>query len=831
MALQLHNSIWGSPTSEHGRDSFSGLREGYNHDRDVNIQDDLVDSHTRVVSIASSQQPLLTAAASTSGSPGSTAYLDLLARQPVHPNAALVTSTPIHTAPPLSLAGDPLSLLERKATADARVRRRLRRLRLAIAAVEVVVGGWGVYTAVRYWLAYARLRSSSTAASTNLSLALLASLSLLALLLSTLVPFLPSSLLPRRLRKRFLRRVLRSTAALLWLVPAIVNFAFVFVWRSRGSSGENLDTRCTNIDVDVIWSVPTKPPDACGSSTPWGAWLALAIVRLLLTVAVLILYHLALAAYARARRPHRPHSHSRSSSSSSTSSSSSSHSHSSSNSHPNRPRTTTPNSRRNARRGSGSNSYFTPAPTRSRNGSQARMSGTSMLLGSPPQSLALGRSDSVQYSSDTHYSGYPHPNANANANSNAHYGYGDGHAHQHQHQTSMSTLASATRPVSLLRTGSGELGLLRTGSGVTVGGSGVTVGGIGVTLGTVGGSSGGGGGAGGNRSLRSSRASRSESQQQHGSPPREFPAFAFHSTFTFTFTFHFHFYFPSFRRRRACTNEARTGGAGSADSHHSHSHHSHSHHSHAHGNTHTGADAHGNANTGGDGDGTHSARSSASYEDENDEFDPYAGIGLYGGGHLTGAAGYAGAHAYAHLPPNSPGVGYGSGSPGRSGCQQGTSQLMFRVVVPPVTLTIPRKSMRLPRCALLLFSTFLFFSSPHSHPPSHHPSVSRRALVFPCPDPPLFSAVLLPACSTIYVARAPHLRQSRDGPTHGGAHACVLCRVGSVARQSVGYTRAESSRVARRVEPIACSRLGGRFRACRVESDLQRCRAALAGWL
>ncbi|KAJ7163503.1 hypothetical protein C8R43DRAFT_1233119 [Mycena crocata] len=641
MALQLHNSIWGSPTSEHGRDSFSGLREGYNHDRDVNIQDDLVDSHTRVVSIASSQQPLLTAAASTSGSPGSTAYLDLLARQPVHPNAALVTSTPIHTAPPLSLAGDPLSLLERKATADARVRRRLRRLRLAIAAVEVVVGGWGVYTAVRYWLAYARLRSSSTAASTNLSLALLASLSLLALLLSTLVPFLPSSLLPRRLRKRFLRRVLRSTAALLWLVPAIVNFAFVFVWRSRGSSGENLDTRCTNIDVDVIWSVPTKPPDACGSSTPWGAWLALAIVRLLLTVAVLILYHLALAAYARARRPHRPHSHSRSSSSSSTSSSSSSHSHSSSNSHPNRPRTTTPNSRRNARRGSGSNSYFTPAPTRSRNGSQARMSGTSMLLGSPPQSLALGRSDSVQYSSDTHYSGYPHPNANANANSNAHYGYGDGHAHQHQHQTSMSTLASATRPVSLLRTGSGELGLLRTGSGVTVGGSGVTVGGIGVTLGT--------------------------------------------------------FKGVEVGESAAAWVAAATGGAGSADSHHSHSHHSHSHHSHAHGNTHTGADAHGNANTGGDGDGTHSARSSASYEDENDEFDPYAGIGLYGGGHLTGAAGYAGAHAYAHLPPNSPGVGYGSGSPGRSGCQQGTSQLMFRVVVPPVTLTIPRKSMRLPR--------------------------------------------------------------------------------------------------------------------------------------
>ncbi|KAJ7163509.1 hypothetical protein C8R43DRAFT_284095 [Mycena crocata] len=632
MALQLHNSIWGSPTSEHSRDSFSGLREGYNHDRDVNIQDEVVDSHTRVVSIASSQQPLLTAAASTSGSPGSTAYLDLLARQPVHPNAALVTSTPIHTAPPLSLAGDPLSLLERKETADARVRRRLRRLRLAIAALEVVVGGWGVYTAVRYWLAYARLASSSI----NLALAILASLCLLSLLLSTLVPFLPSSLLPRRLRKRFLRRGFRYTAALLWLVPAIVNFAFVFVWRSR------LDTRCTNVDVDVIWSVPTNQPDACASSTPWGAWLALAIVRLLLTVGVLVLYHLALAAYARARRPSRHHS--RSSSSSSTSSSLSSESHSSSNSHPNRPRTTTPNPRRNARRGSGSNSYFTPAPTRSRNGSQARMSGTSMLLGSPPQSLALGRSDSMQYSSDTHYSGYPHPNPNANANSSAHYGYGDGHPHQHQHQTSMSTLASATRPLSLLRTGSGELGLLRTGSGVTVGGSGVT-------LGTVGGSSAGGGGAGGNRSLRSSRASRSEreSQQQHGSPPR----------------------------------------AGSADSHHSHSHHSHSHHSHAHGNTHTGADAHGNTHTGAD--ETHSARSSASYEDENDEFDPYAGIGLYGGGHLTGAG--AGAAGYARLGVSSPGTGVGVGRRG-SGCQQGTSQLMFRVVVPPVTLTIPRTSVR-----------------------------------------------------------------------------------------------------------------------------------------
>lgn len=118
-ALYLHNSIWVADAAESPR--------GHS-------------PHTRTISSATLQtlpisdqshttQPLLHSSTSES-----VAYLDLLSRQPTHPNAP--RGSPLG----LSFSGDPTTMRERKGYADRIVRRRLRRLKAMMAVLEVIMG-------------------------------------------------------------------------------------------------------------------------------------------------------------------------------------------------------------------------------------------------------------------------------------------------------------------------------------------------------------------------------------------------------------------------------------------------------------------------------------------------------------------------------------------------------------------------------------------------------------------------------------------------------------------------------------------------------------------
>jgi hypothetical protein len=122
-ALYLHNAIFTPDPSE----SSLGLAP---HARNISTV-----STGTLRTIASDYsyptQPLLHSAASES-----LTYLDLLNSQPPYPNEP-------HPGQDmrLKLDGDPTTMTEMKGRWEKRIRRRLRRLRLIKASLEVVMGG------------------------------------------------------------------------------------------------------------------------------------------------------------------------------------------------------------------------------------------------------------------------------------------------------------------------------------------------------------------------------------------------------------------------------------------------------------------------------------------------------------------------------------------------------------------------------------------------------------------------------------------------------------------------------------------------------------------
>ncbi|KAJ7200530.1 hypothetical protein GGX14DRAFT_659779 [Mycena pura] len=294
-ALYLHNSIW-VPDSESGEPPTSRPPSS------ATLQTLQLSEHSHPT------QPLLYSATSES-----VAYLDLLARQPAHPNER----SPGHgSGPPagLTLDGDPATQRDRKEILEQAVRRRLRRLKVMMAVLELIMGCWAVYTMVRYFLAYAVVQSRA-GQKAALALAVVSIASLAALLAAASVPILQLCLLRQNVSITALltvRFVLRCILSLLLLAPAVANTVLVFVWRSASSAALDTAPRC--LDVDVVWALRAH---ATCLLPEWAQWLALALVRVLITLLILTTYHLVLAAYDRTRRPSR-HAHSASISESTT---------------------------------------------------------------------------------------------------------------------------------------------------------------------------------------------------------------------------------------------------------------------------------------------------------------------------------------------------------------------------------------------------------------------------------------------------------------------------------------------------------------------------------
>ncbi|CAK5272023.1 unnamed protein product [Mycena citricolor] len=268
-ALYLHNSIWIPETP----DSVTPTHAP--HTRTI--------SAATIQSLQSSDQthrPLLTHSASFD-SEASVAYLDLLSRQPSHPNEPPSAPFSLH------FDGDPTNARSEKERMDRLVRKRLRGLKRAMAVMEIIMVCWSVYTTVRYFLAYTTTGKAEALALGTCSIAAFA-----VIVISSSIPLIQDyalrykgsvGLLPT------LRHFLRFFASFLLVSPAIVNLALVVVWK------DNTLRRC-KLDIDVVWH------DGCSFQ---GAWFTLVVVRMIVTLLFLIVYHVCVRAYHYTRRPSR----------------------------------------------------------------------------------------------------------------------------------------------------------------------------------------------------------------------------------------------------------------------------------------------------------------------------------------------------------------------------------------------------------------------------------------------------------------------------------------------------------------------------------------------
>ncbi|KAI0310066.1 hypothetical protein OF83DRAFT_917596 [Amylostereum chailletii] len=228
----------------------------------------------------------------------SDAYHDMLSRQPLHPDGR---SPRWHSD--LRLTGDPITAAEKRGYWERSVRRRLRRLRTVKGTSLLVIAVWSVYTAVRYFVAYALYTADKRrAVALTLGTASLVCFSLTCLSASR--RFVPAHFLfhhPERTARlrRTLRSILQLSISILLFIPTVVNLALVIAWRHSPIVPLSLAGRC-HWDLDVAW---IGVGGQCVTGGPaWGVWLIAALARLVLTCAVLVVYHVASHAYDATRR-------------------------------------------------------------------------------------------------------------------------------------------------------------------------------------------------------------------------------------------------------------------------------------------------------------------------------------------------------------------------------------------------------------------------------------------------------------------------------------------------------------------------------------------------
>ncbi|KAG7443194.1 uncharacterized protein BT62DRAFT_935146 [Guyanagaster necrorhizus] len=227
------------------------------------------------------------------------AYLDLLERQPAHP-----TGPSPGWDMGLTLDYTP-TLRERKGYWEKAVRRRLKVLKLTVLIFEMIMGAWAIYSAIRYFLAFA-FYQSITGQDVSLALGTSTAVSATFLLCRFIVSFCQTQLIRAHVDLHSIlltRTIFRFLASIFLLGPAIVAFALTFVWQNVPEEPElSLSQRC-GLDLDVVWAVSASSSTCQGRTHDWASWLGLSILRIFITLAIIIPYNLSSSAYQVTRRP------------------------------------------------------------------------------------------------------------------------------------------------------------------------------------------------------------------------------------------------------------------------------------------------------------------------------------------------------------------------------------------------------------------------------------------------------------------------------------------------------------------------------------------------
>lgn len=151
-------------------------------------------------------------------------------------------------------------------------------------------GIWAVYTSVRYFLAYniytsrdGEIAALTLGTSSGLSTAFLACAAVLSIWGKSIQAH-------HRLSKPSLlltRTIFMYLSSFFLLGPAMVSFAFTFVWKNSADSELSLADRCNGLDVDTVWSIGSSPDSNCRPPA-WGTLFALSVVRVFLTLVIIV---------------------------------------------------------------------------------------------------------------------------------------------------------------------------------------------------------------------------------------------------------------------------------------------------------------------------------------------------------------------------------------------------------------------------------------------------------------------------------------------------------------------------------------------------------------
>ncbi|KAG1732658.1 uncharacterized protein EDB91DRAFT_1151335 [Suillus paluster] len=237
---------------------------------------------TRILSLTTIQEHNPTSL--TFNSP---AYLDLLSRQPLHPDG------PRHWDLGLDLIGDPITAAECKSLEDRITKAKLRRLQRICVAFEVVLGIWSIYCTIRYSLAF-QTTSISSVRTLALVLCITSAVTVAGVVVTLFMPLLPEHVFVRA--SSHTRMTLRGCCIVLIVATAITNLVFVLIWRPVDRCGW---------DMDVAWSTfstmnSTSPH--CRTAT-LAAWTIAASLRVIATLIMILLYLYFLKAYLVTRHP------------------------------------------------------------------------------------------------------------------------------------------------------------------------------------------------------------------------------------------------------------------------------------------------------------------------------------------------------------------------------------------------------------------------------------------------------------------------------------------------------------------------------------------------
>ncbi|TEB33904.1 hypothetical protein FA13DRAFT_118995 [Coprinellus micaceus] len=272
-AVYLHNSIY------HSRDISTEDRSNFPHSRNLST----VSSATLLTNTTHHSQPtepLLPHSTSPQASDYDIVSRNTIPRFPSKREHAFQDNGPI-------------SRDERGLLSSLR-RRPLRGMRWLKTGLDLLIGVWALYNAVRYFFAFTVYESISgeTAA---LALGVCAGLSFAFLTCAIAFSIFRPQLLRHGVSYNTLSTVywcLTYLAILLLFAPAATNFALVFLWRNKSDLQLQPRHRCY-VDIDLVWSRSSQR--MCKTNTAaWGVWVALASVRLAVTSAVLLGYQIVL---------------------------------------------------------------------------------------------------------------------------------------------------------------------------------------------------------------------------------------------------------------------------------------------------------------------------------------------------------------------------------------------------------------------------------------------------------------------------------------------------------------------------------------------------------